>query len=429
MTKNFKRLLGIVLTLVILGSLLTGCNSQTSTQEPSDSNDEVVNLKHWVWLDNPNDPTFSQLIQEFNDTHPNINVEFEVIGWNDFHTKLLNSVTGGSAPDTSSFKLTWQPVFVGQDALLPLDDFLNDWEGKNDIVDNLWDVMKYEDGSNYVMPWELQVLYMYYRPSMFEEAGVDIPDTWEEFLEISKKLTKDTDGDNKIDQYAFGMRGARGGHEPWASFILSNVPNNAFFDSDGNCNFTTPEAIKANDYFLDLFKVHKVVPPTAPGDGFNEVIANFKSGRTAMTVHHIKSSVGMVEQFGDDVGAFAVPKGPNGRWTSLGDTENVIYKSTKHPEEAFTFISWLSEKEQIERWCKATGNVPVVKSLQENEYFKNNKFMQASFDSMPYAQVFPINENMGEWIESLWPAITQQALEGKIDSKTMMEKLAEGMTK
>lgn len=430
MTKNVKRILCIMLTLVMLASLLTGCNSQnTSSDSENSKSDEVVKLKHWLWLDDPNDPTFAQLVKEFNDTHPNIEVEFEVIGWNDFHTKLLNSVTGGSAPDTSSFKLTWQPVFAGQDALLPLNDFLNDWEGKDDIVENLWDVMKYEDGNNYVMPWELQVLYMYYRPSMFKDAGVEVPETWDEFLEISKKLTKDTDGDGKIDQYAFGMRGARGGHEPWASFVLGSVPNNTFFDENGNCTFTTPEAIKANEFFLDLFKKHKVVPPTAPGDGFNEVIANFKSGRTAMTVHHIKSSVGMIEQFGDDVDAFPVPAGPHGRWTSLGDTENVIYKSTKHPKEAFTFISWLSEKDQIERWCKSTGNVPVVKSLQEEDYFKNNKFMQASFESMPYAQIYPINENMGEWIESLWPAITQQALEGKIDSKTMMEKLTEGMLK
>ena len=432
MKKNLKKVLGLVVVFVLLASLMTGCGGGNNTSQPGEEENkegEVVKLKHWLWLDNPNDPTFAQLVEEFNNTHPNIQVEFEVIGWNDFHTKLLSSVTGGSGPDTSSFKLTWQPEFIGQDALLPLDDFLNEWQGKSDVVDNLWDVLKYEDGKHYVMPWELQVLYMYYRPSMFKEAGVEVPETWDDFLEVCKKLTKDTDGDGKIDQYGFAMRGARGGHEPWASFVLASVPGNTFFDENGNCTFTTPEAIKANEFFLDLYRKHKVVPPTAPGDGFNEIIANFKSGKAAMVVHHIKSSNDMMEQFGDDVDAFPVPAGPHGRWTSMGDTENVIYKSTKHPEEAFTFISWLSEKNQMARWCKTTGNVPILKSLQDEDEFKNNRFMQASFESMPYAHVYPINENMGEWIESLWPATTQQALEGKIDSKTMMEILAEGMTK
>lgn len=429
MKKSCKKYFGLVVILVLLMSLVSGCGSNSTVESSDTKKEDVVKLKHWLWLDNPNDPTFSQLVEEFNSTHPNIQVEIEVIGWNDFHTKLLNSVTGGSGPDTSSFKLTWQPEFIGQDALIPLNDFLNEWPQKDDVAENLWDVMKYEDGNNYVMPWELQVLYMYYRPSMFEEVGAKIPETWDEFLDVAKKLTRDTNGDGKIDQYAFAMRGARGGHEPWASFILSDIPGNTFFDEEGKCTLTYPEAIEANEFFLDLYKTYKVVPPTATADGFNEIIANFKSGKTAMVIHHIKSSNGMIEQFGDDVDAFPVPAGPHGRWTSMGDTENVIYKSTKHPQEAFAFISWLAEKEQIERWCKATGNVPILKSLQEQDYFKENRFMKASFESMPYAHVFPINENMGEWIESLWPATAQRALEGKISSKDMMEILAEGMTK
>lgn len=435
MKKYFKSL-SVTVSIFLVLVLLAGCGksgNSGSSSEPAkqeENKNEVVNLKHWVWLDNPNDPTFSQLVKEFNDTHPNIHVDVEVIGWNDFHTKLLSSVTGGSGPDTSSFKLTWQPEFIGQDALLPLDDYLNEWAGKADVVDNLWDIMQYSDGKHYVMPWELQVLYMYYRPSLFKAAGIDkVPETWDEFLKAAQKLTKDTNGDGKIDQYGFAMRGARGGHEPWASFVLASVPGNTFFDASGNCTLTTPEAVKANQFFIDLYRKYKVVPPTAPADGFNEIIANFKSGKAAMVVHHIKSSNGMIEQFGEDVDAFPVPAGPNGRWTSLGDTENVIYKSTKHPKEAFTFISWLSEKEQLLRWDKATGNVPVLKSLQEVDYFKNNKFMQASFESMSFAHIYPINENMGEWIESLWPAVTQQALEGKITSEEMMKKLAEGMTK
>ncbi|WP_422446407.1 ABC transporter substrate-binding protein [Thermoanaerobacterium sp. DL9XJH110] len=427
----YKKFISLTVAFVLIMTLLTGCGGSGDTSKSSDQSgeNEVVNLKHWVWLDNPNDPTFAQLVKEFNDTHPNIHVDVEVIGWNDFHTKLLGSVTGGSAPDTSSFKLTWQPEFIEQDALLPLDDYLKDWPGKSDVVDNLWDVMQYKDGKHYVMPWELQVLYMYYRPSMFEKAGVKVPQTWDEFLEVARKLTVDTNGDGKIDQYGFGMRGARGGHEPWASFIMAYVPGNQFFDDKGNSTLTTPSAIKANEFFLDLYRKYKVVPPTAPMDGFNEIIANFKAGKTAMVVHHIKSSNDMIKQFGDDVDAFPVPAGPYGRWTSLGDTENVIFKSTKHPKEAFTFISWLSEKEQLERWDKATGNVPVLKSLQQLDEFKNNRFMKASFDSMQYAHTYPINENMGEWIESLWPATTQQALEGKITGKEMMKKLAEGMTK
>ena len=60
--------------------------------------------------------------------------------------------------------------------------------------------------------------------------------------------------------------------------------------------------------FIDLYK-NGYVPESATNDGFNETVANFKSGKTAMFIHHIGSSKGMVEELGDDVDAFIIPKG------------------------------------------------------------------------------------------------------------------------
>ena len=71
----------------------------------------------------------------------------------------------------------------------------------------------------YVMPWNIQVLYVYYRPSYFEQAGIEVPTTYEEFLQAIEKCTMDTNGDGQTDVYGFGMRGATGGQEPWGSFI------------------------------------------------------------------------------------------------------------------------------------------------------------------------------------------------------------------
>lgn len=72
--------------------------------------------------------------------------------------------------------------------------------------------MKQAGGSDsiYVMPWNIQVLYVYYRPSIFEAAGVEVPKTYEEFLTAIEKCTMDTDGDGKTDVYGFGMRGRQG---------------------------------------------------------------------------------------------------------------------------------------------------------------------------------------------------------------------------
>jgi multiple sugar transport system substrate-binding protein len=368
------------------------------------------------------------LVKQFNKTHTKIHVSMQVLPWNDYRNKLLTAVTGGDAPDAAAFKLTWIPEFVGNRALEPLDDYINNWNAKGDIIENLWDVMRVTDnGKTYLLPWEMQILYMYYRPSLFKEAGISkIPQTWAEWLSVAKKLTKDTNGDGNVDQYGFGMRGTRYGHEPWGSFVFANVKGNKIME-DGKVVFNTPEAQKANEFFINLYKTEKVVPPTAPMDGFAQILANFKSGRTAMMIHHIKSAHILEEALGEDVAAFPVPAGKYGRWTSMGDTENVIFSSSKNKDAAFKFISWLSEKEQLDKWDRASGNVPVVTSLQAEDYYKNNKFMKASIESLPFAKVYPINNAMGEWIEMTWPTTTQRALEGKISPKEMMDILAKKM--
>ena len=128
--------------------------------------------------------------------------------------------------------------------------------------------------------------------------------------------------------------------------------------------------------FIDLYK-KGYVPPTATTDGFNEIIANFKSGKTAMTVHHIGSSADMVKTFGDDVGAFVFPAGEK-QWTSMGDTENVMFDKCKNKDAAFEWLSYLATGKGQETWCTATGNVPVSKRVQKLPVFQDNKFMHSS---------------------------------------------------
>jgi multiple sugar transport system substrate-binding protein len=422
MKRDVRRYVSLLLMLLLAATFF-------GTAICSAAASKVVTVKHWVWLDNPNDPTYANMVKQFNATHPNIQVDLEIVPWGDYHNKLLVAAAGGGLPDTSAFKLTWVPEFTGMRSLAPLDGYVKSWKGKSDVQDNLWGVYKVTGNKKlYVMPWEVQVLYMYYRPSLFKKAGVEIPKTWDQFLEVAKKLTVDTNGDGKIDQYGYGMRGARYGHEPWGSFVFANVKGNKIMNK-GKAAFNTPDALEANQFFIDLFRKYKVVPPTAPRDGFAEIIANFKSGRTATVIHHVKSSPDMIKQFGDDVAAFAVPAGKYGRWTSMGDTDNVLFNTSKHKKEAFTFISWLAEKEQIDKWCRASGNVPVLKSVQKMDYYQNNRFMKVSFESMPYAHVYPINSAMGEWIEAIWPATMQRALEGLITGDQAVKELAAAMVK
>ena len=275
------------------------------TAEGGSGEEVTINFRYWA-----DNTEYSQLMQDivakFNaENGKGITVVAEEAPWNGgaYSEDLFNVMMGGAEIDCATWKLTSTPLFVNNDLLADLTPFVDAWEDKDDIDENIYNIMKEAGGSEdamYVMPWNIQVLYVYYRPSYFEKAGIEVPTTYEEFLEAIQKCTFDDDGDGTPEVYGFGMRGGSGGQEPWGSFIYGR--GGSFED------LTSAESVAGMQDFIDLYTNH-YVPPTATSDGFNEIIANFKSGLTAMTVHHTGSSADMEATFGDDVSAFAFPRG------------------------------------------------------------------------------------------------------------------------
>jgi len=404
------------------GSETTAAAGGTETEAASGGG-EAVTIKFQYWADNTDYSALMQdIIKKFNEENgKGITVVGEEAPWDGgaYSENLFNAKMGGGDVDCATWKLTSTPLFVNNDLLADLTPFIDAWDKKDDIDENMYNVMKQAGGSDkiFVMPWNVQVLYVYYRPSYFEQAGIEVPKTYDEFLAAIEKCTMDTDGDGKTDVYGFGMRGAKGGQEPWGSFIYGR--GGSFED------MTTAESVQGMQDFIDIY-TKGYVPPTATSDGFNEIIANFKSGLTAMTIHHTGSSADMEATFGDDVSAFPFPAGA-GQWTSMGDTETVIFESCENKEAAFEWVSYLAAGEGQKMWCEGTGNVPVSKTVQEGDYFQNNRFMKASIDGQGYAGILPILDTTTEWISTLWPNTVSQALTGGISAEECMKTLQDGL--
>jgi len=401
-------------SIIIVMMVLLATSSFLFAQGGKMSEPEVQTVKFWYHFDNP-ETALNPLIQKFEQENPGIKIDPERISWDVYNQKLLTAIAGGYPPDVAQVKLWWQPQLVEMGALLPLDDYIAAWDGKDDVYDNVWELTRHSDGKQYYMPLQMVILYLYYRTDMFEELGLSLPTNREEFLDVAKKLTRDTDGDGVIDVYGFGIRGARGGHD-WAEF----------FDENGKSGLTTPEAIAANQWFIDLYTKHKVSPPTTPSDGFKEVIANMSSGRTAMTIHHSGSAADLEAVLGDKISATPVPRGSKGYWTSFGDEENAIFAATEVPDAAFKWVSFLAEAENNAIWQQSSGQVSINKS---NASADADRFLKATTDSAEFAGVLPAHAGTAEFVEALWPALMQQAFAGQITSEQMMKAIEDHFSK
>jgi len=108
-------------------------------------------------------------------------------------------------------------------------------------------------GGIYRIPWFAMVDYMYYRKDLFKKEGLSPPKTWDEFLEIGKKLTKDLDGDGEIDQWGYVTAGKSSLlYNAWVEFLAQVGGEQYQVARKGR---PTPEAKKALEFMSKLLNI------------------------------------------------------------------------------------------------------------------------------------------------------------------------------
>jgi multiple sugar transport system substrate-binding protein len=370
-----------------------------------------VTVRWWYHLD---DSTASPagLVADFEKANPDIKVQAESIPWGggaDYDTRLYTNVIAGNAPDCAMLKFQNMGRLMEMEALRPLDVMIAAWPGRTDISETHWRLHRAADGKRYFLPLQFVMLYLYARQDWFAEKGLALPTNFDNFLVAAKALTGG-------DRWGFGLRGGSGGHDHWATFVLGG---GAKMEKGG---LTTPAALKANKWFIDLHLVHHVFPPSAPNDGFVQTIANMKSGRTAMTIQHLGSAMELVAALGDGITAVPVPRGPDGGgWATYGDGANGIFTQSKNPEAAWKWISYLSTVGPNVIFNKLNSEMTVTTSGAANWNFQPKRFIDATLNSMPIAKPLPATPQFADFTRTVWPQTTQKALLGQISSDEMMQ--------
>jgi len=404
--------------LAVLGVILTcGATEPVSGQSPT-----VV--RYWLWLDDPTEPMFDQLVKEFNASHPAIKVEYQLVPLGEYHDKLVTALAAGAGPDAGRFKDWWLGEFVKLNALESLASSVGRWPGRGDVIENLWETGKITAaGPVYMMPHQFITFYLYYRKDWFAQAGLKPPTTFDDFLTAAKKLT-----DPAKNQYGFGLRGGAGGQDQWLAFMVAGGAR--LVDGQGKVIVNNADAVKANQWYIDLFRVHKVAPPSAPTDAYAQVLGAFQSGTTAMFAHHVGSSVLVTQKLGAaSVGVVPIPaadpKKPGTMATMAG---NVVFAASKQKEAALTFISWLSETAPMDKWSGSRqGQLPVLKSVAKLPRYTEDIFFKVSLEEANYAIAWPPLPGVGYVSAQGWQANMQRALLGQISSKDMLDEIAKAL--
>lgn len=397
-------LLSILLVFCLL--ILSGCQS-TSNKVQEDSS--IIHLTLWQGINPPaNRDVFQKLVDRFNQTHPQIQVESIYAGQFDQQLpKILTAVVGNVPPDILLFypQITGQLVELG--AINPLENWLNQLPLKSEIIPNLFEEMQL-NGHLWSVPLYTSNIGIFYRPKLFQAAGItETPKTWKDLRQVARQLTIDRNGDGRPEQHGILLPLGKGEWTvfSWFPFLLSaggEVVNN------NRPNLVNQGAISALQFWQDLLKDGSA-KLSAPERGYEE--DGFIAGKIAMQItgpwtYILKADV--------DYGVFPMPAAKKSA-TVIGGGNLYVMKTTPTRERAaLKFLEYVLSEEFQKKWSIKTGFLPVnsktINSEMYQQFASKKPELKVFLEQVNVARARPIIAGYSRLSESLGRAIESTLL-------------------
>lgn len=340
--------LSMVLALILILSMLSGCQNNSG----SSTGDKTRTYTFATWAAGEELKDFQEIIDRVN-LQANGAYKVEVQSFpSDYYIKLSTKIAGKKTPDF--FWLTQELIskYAELGAVADLTQQFNASENlkPESFYPGVLASATYKE-KYYGIPWIANPLIVYYNQDLFEEAGVDFPDplggwTWDEFIEIAKKLTiqkTDTQG-NSYQQYGYIVDG-------WPNietFIWAGGGD--IISADGNeILIDSPETFKGLD-ILHSILTFKVTPEYSKVSSLGSNNVWFEKQRAAMFMGGIQdnfeekmSKLPEEEQF--KIGYAPMPVGADGRASGFDWTASTVVSSKlQGDEQAFEVLETITQE-------------------------------------------------------------------------------------
>lgn len=299
---------------------------------------EDVKLTFTAWGGESHWKIYEKLAAVFSEQNDGITVEF-IPTPDNYVDKLKTNVMAGTGPDIYFCQEMQTVGFIDEGWFIPLNDFIE----KDDSFDislihsGLFSSFTWQDKIG-AMPVVAFVSLLYYNPVKFNEAGLANPQsmTWDQLVQYAKALTK-TDAEGNIQQY--GHKIFLGSPNLYLYYLWQN--EGGILDEERrNSILNTPETVGAVRFIYDLLWTHRVAPK------LNELGAYWLHNHNLAMMTQGSWDIGYLSnqaQFLD----FEVIGCPVGKREVNLAYPNAfgISAASKHPEEAWKFLAFLSGPE------------------------------------------------------------------------------------
>lgn len=175
---NFRKL-WVTFVIIFASALIVGCKGGDSGKSG-----DVVELELYSWRTEDR-AAYEKIIEAFEEKHEDIKVKFQPFESTEYNTILTNALVSGKGPDIVQLRpYSGAKTIADGDYLVALDDI----KGVSDIDEDYLNAAKGSDGKVYGVPLTLNAGVIFYNKDIFEKFDLKEPETWDEFIEVSKTL-------------------------------------------------------------------------------------------------------------------------------------------------------------------------------------------------------------------------------------------------
>ena len=415
MKKRFSLIPGL---LVIASMLLASCGAGASSQGPTE-------ISFMMWGAPEELAVWQAVVDDFQKANSNITVKVDVSDWDSYWTKLNTLIAGNTPPDVFAMDAPLYLDWQSRGALLNLQPYIDANPGFLDgFYPQTLTAYKLTDGY-YGLPRDFQTIVLFYNKDMFDAAGVEYPSadwTYDDLMAAAKALTKDNDGDGKIDQYGFWT-------DTWDMELFWSEAIWAYggqIISDDHSKTLIGEGGARDGWaFIDSLYKEGVMPTPTSSEEFGDDL--FQPKVAAMTTIGHWAVPGYV-QAGINFDVAPMPKGPAGQATSVNSAGFVVSKDSKNAEAAFEFIKFALSEAGQKRLAELGFAIPVLKSVAEGDsYLKQPGQLnqQVFLDSLGFAQMKPVFKGYEEWASVVGDGMTP-VFDGEAELDATLDEVVAG---
>lgn len=361
-----KKFLSTVLALTMVVTMAVGCGKSADTNSSAKKGDDKVTLKVFTNLpDRKNGQGLveQQIIDEYMKENKNVTIKVEALDEEAYKTKFKAYSMEGM-PDVVSI---WgQPSFLDEvlDAGVLAELNEDDYKDYGFISGSLDGFKK--DGKLYGLPRNTDVAGFYYNEKMFKENGWTVPKTYDELLELAKKI-------NDKGIIPLAMDGGDG----WPMAVyLSDI---LYKLTGSDYSSTVSDAIKKGDFSdANIKKATEILKQTADAKMFQKGYDSqdygtaqnlFTNGQAAMFyMGSWEASMALNEdipkEIRENIRVFTMPiiDGGKGKATDIAAWNGggyAVSSKSEHKEEAIKFLNYMYQPDKLSKygWEKRSWNV------------------------------------------------------------------------